>query len=440
VRRFKLPSSVRELAWALAARLSSSTRTYLRLAAHVGTEIPRHLFDNPEAAGPESLAAITEAGSADLMTSDDRGIGVSFATPSIREAARMLPVERGDPRGNASAVVAAALVHTQLDDGPLHNDLLALHARIGGLQSAIITSSAASAAYHGACGNRTLATDAYQVALMALYKTAARDASRPKRIARILQLMASTTEWTALSDPLAAADFAIPLLKDLATSVAPDAHAKLLRERARLLIGLGRMSEAERELDEAIALRGAEEDPEAAAQTLSVRALLYEARKDTDTALVQTLEAVEIIEGHECRDRDLPWILWMTVGRYYSLVPDTAQARGALSRAFSEATRAKSVRGTAEITDLTARVWYDARDVGAAIACYDLAADHWLAWGDRQSSAQSLQASALILARELRVDEALTRARRALKLSAEAGWTAGVDGLQKMIAVLDARS
>jgi len=439
LKRLARQGSVQQLTWVLAARLTPAARSMLRLAAAYGTEIPHALFDSVLGGGVAAGTAIDEAVRVGLVEPSDSGGSFRFLTSSVRDFSGALPVERGTAAGNTSAAIATALITTTLDDRLLHHELLSLHARIGGFERAMVASSAATATYHAACGHRALAEDAYRRALMGMYKAASRGEPEPKTIARVLGLVAKTAQWMALKDPQAAADFPVLLLKDLPLDVAGCARAEVQRDRAKLLIGLGRLGDGERALTDALELCGPAVDPESAAETLLVRASLFEARQDHDSALLVIGRALELVEGRDCARRDLVWTLWMTLGLYASLVRDSDKARSSLSRAFAEASRARSVRGVAQITDLTARVWYDARDANAAVLSYDLAAEHWGRWGARAAASQSLQAAAFILAKELQVDEAMTRAVRALALAQEAEWTAGVEATKKLLSVLEAR-
>jgi tetratricopeptide (TPR) repeat protein len=430
--------AVRELVWGLAATLSPAARTLLRLLAHIGTTVPQELLAGVIGDGTELASALNELTRVELVKMSPTGASIRFATASTRDAAWALPVERGAP-GNPSTVVALALAKANLNDRPLHHELLALHGRVGSAADAMVAGSAASGAYHAGCGHADLAEDAYRRAMSGMYKAATRGARNPKTYARLMRLIAAAAEWQSLKDPQAAVDLPVPLLRDLPVELAPVQRAQVQRERARLLIGLGRLSDAERALADALALAPTDVEPEAAAATLGVHALAFEARKDLQGAIDKVSEALALLETRQCEDKNLKWTTWMSLGRLLALWPDSARAMAGLSRAFQEASAVRSVRGVAQITELTARVWYEARDIGAAVSSYDLAADHWLTWGDRVGAAQSLHASALILAKELRFDDAAARAARAQKLAREAEWSAGVEAIKKVQTVIDAR-
>jgi tetratricopeptide (TPR) repeat protein len=440
LRRLPNTRDLGEAVAALTTRLSSSTRTFLRLAAHFGSDVPTRLFHHVPALAPELIGTtLQEAQDVGLIVVADAGAHVSFKTRSLRQVCAAMKPERGAPSGTEPKLLAEALLRHKLDDVTQWAELLAIHGRFGAVSDAAIAGCAASAAYHAASGHRALANDSFRRALAALYKTIGRDEGAAESTARVCRMLRAIVEWTALEDPISAADFPLLILRDIPPELAAVDRAEVERARGRVLTLLRRFSDAEKAFDAALLLCPETTNAEVAAATYASKASLYEGRNELEMAVAHLVRALELVEGKELHDRDLPWSTWHQLGRLYHRTVGFDQARATLSRAFQEATKVRSLRGVAEVTDTGAKFWAEAGDLDAACAAWDLAADHWVRWGDSASAAQSLHQASVALAKALRVEEAWTRAQRALQHAEKADWSAGMVSIKKLVAVLDAR-
>lgn len=432
-----LPLSVAQLFSARFDALSSASRQLLRCASLFGRVFPLELVAAALGARAQDLqAAVTEC--------TRRGFLEHVESPpgclAFKAELFLQTVASGIPEAEAKALHRALgeALEKGLPSGDAHPaEAMARHFEAAGHRRKASTYFSAAAERLVNRNAFAAATDSYLRAIRLVEaELVAAQVTDVGAWGHYLELAAKTAAVQGVVSPPAALALVDEALKKAPTGTPPRLKGECLKQRGELLLKLGRASDAEAALTEALDALARDLTPDGRAAIEVDVSAAREARGDFGAATLLLVEALKRIAGVKLKDRDLLWRTLNQLGRLHLKTGQAARAKEFFENAVAQARQVRSAVGeTRALCNLAGALGASGDAKGAEKVFLDALE---LARGahDRIDLARIEFNLGKLAAAQGRTAEARTRLEAALALATQVAWREGLAAATQALSAL----